>query len=152
MYRRGLYVFWQRTFLHPSLQAFDAPSREEHVLDRITSNTPLQALDLLNDPIFVEAARSFATLALRQEGATDARIRWVFTRALSRPPDAAELRTLSTLHANVLRRFQQTPAEAERFVSIGESPVPRGVRAPELAAMATVTRAVLNLHEMITRN
>ena len=152
LYRRGLYVFWQRTFLHPSLQAFDAPSREEHVLDRITSNTPLQALDLLNDPIFVEAARNFATLALRQEGVTDARIRWVFTRALSRPPDAAELRTLSTLHANVLRRFQQTPAEAERFVSVGESPVPRGVRAPELAAMATVTRAVLNLHEMITRN
>ena len=77
---------------------------------------------------------------------------WVFTRALSRPPDAAELRTLSTLHANVLRRFQQTPAEAERFVSVGESSVPRGLRAPELAAMATVTRAVLNLHEMITRN
>jgi len=152
LYRRGLYVFWQRTFLHPSLQAFDAPSREEHVLDRITSNTPLQALDLLNDPIFVEAARSFAAMALRQEGVTDARIRWVFTRALSRPPDAAELRTLSTLHANVLRRFQQNPAEAERFVSIGESPVARGVRAPELAAMATVTRAVLNLHEMITRD
>jgi hypothetical protein len=152
LYRRGLYVFWQRTFLHPSLQAFDAPSREEGVLDRITSNTPLQALDLLNDPIFVEAARGFAALALRQPGSTDARIGWAFERALNREPERPELATLSALHAGALRRFQANPADAEKFVAIGESDAPRGLRAPELAAMASVTRAVLSLHEMITRN
>ena len=152
LYRRGLYVFWQRTFLHPSLLAFDAPSREESVLDRITSNTPLQALDLLNDPIFVEAARAFGALALRQSGQTDARIRWIFERALNREPERGEFDTLLSLHASALRRFQANPADAEKFVGIGESGVPRGARAPELAAMATVTRAVLSLHEMITRN
>jgi hypothetical protein len=152
LYRRGLYVFWQRTFLHPSLLAFDAPSREESVLDRITSNTPLQALDLLNDPIFVEAARAFGTLALRQPGPAEARIRWAFERALNRKPEPGELQTLLSLHASALRRFQANPADAEKFVSVGESGAARGVRAPELAAMASVTRAVLSLHEMITRN
>jgi hypothetical protein len=152
LYRRGLYTFWQRTFLHPSMLAFDAPSREEAVLDRITSNTPLQALDLLNDPIFVEAARAFAALALRQPGSTDARIRWAFERALNREPDGGELGTLASLHASSLRRFQANPSDAEKFVGIGESAVPRGARVPELAAMASVTRAVLSLHEMITRN
>jgi len=152
LYRRGLYVFWQRTFLHPSLQAFDAPSREEGVLERTTSNTPLQALDLLNDPIFVEAARGFAALALREPGPSSARIRWIFLRATSREPNSAESRTLAGLYASALRRFRSNQAEAEKFVTIGESLVPRGVPAPELAAMATVTRAVLSLHEMITRN
>ena len=60
LYRRAIYTHWQRTFLHPSLAVFDAPSREEHVLERVLSDTPLQSLDLLNDPIYVEAARVFA--------------------------------------------------------------------------------------------
>ena len=61
LYRRGLYITWQRSFLHPSLLNFDAPTREECTVNRVNSNTPLQALDLLNDPIYVEAARVFAT-------------------------------------------------------------------------------------------
>ena len=69
LYRRGVYTLWQRTFLHPSLLTFDAPTREECTVNRVNSNTPLQALELLNDPIYVEAARVFAQNILKQGGA-----------------------------------------------------------------------------------
>jgi len=152
LYRRGLYVFWQRTFLHPSLLAFDAPTREECVLERITSNTPLQALDVLNDAIFVEAARGLATQAMRRGSGTTARIRWAFTQALSRPPEESELETLTALYTSSVRRFTRDPADADRLIHVGETPVPSGVEPTQLAAMTTVTRAVLNLHELITRD
>ena len=85
LYRRGVYTFWQRTFLHPSLLTFDAPTREECTINRINSNTPLQALVLLNDPIYVEAARVFAQNLLRAERTLDARIDWAFERAVEPP-------------------------------------------------------------------
>jgi hypothetical protein len=153
LYRRGIYTFWQRTFLHPSLQAFDAPTREECVLERTSSDTPLQALDLLNDPIYVEAARVFAEHVLDEGGATLSRqLTWAFYRAVGRPPEASELRTLSELHEKSLARFKADPASAVRFVQIGEKPVASGGAPAALAAMATVTRVMLNLHEMITRD
>jgi hypothetical protein len=87
LYRRGLYTYWQRTFLHPSLVAFDAPSREECTVERPRSNTPLQALVLLNDPTYVEAARALAARALAEGGATDrARLEYTFGRTLQRLP------------------------------------------------------------------
>src|SRR5207248_3042002 len=93
LYRRGLYTYWCRTFPHPSLVAFDAPSREECSVERPRSNTPLQALVLLNDPIYVEASRAFAERVLRDGGATpEERIRYTFRRALSRQPSADELK------------------------------------------------------------
>jgi hypothetical protein len=153
LYRRGIYTFWQRTFLHPSLLAFDAPTREEHVLERTSSDTPLQALDLLNDPIYVEAARVFAEHVLDEGGPTLTRqLTWAFYRAVGRPPQASELRTLAELHAKSLARFKADPARAAQFVQIGEKPVASGVAPADLAAMATVTRVMLNLHEMITRD
>src|SRR5205807_4976582 len=84
VYRRGLYTYWCRTFLHPSLQAFDAPTREECTVERTRSSTPLQALVLLNDPIYVEAARVFAERLLQKAPDTDARIQLAFRLALSR--------------------------------------------------------------------
>ena len=92
LYRRGLYTTWQRTFLHPSLLNFDAPTREECTVSRSISNTPLQALDLFNDPIYVEAARVFAQHAAAQgtRGDFDAQLAWVFDRALNRAPTAEE--------------------------------------------------------------
>jgi hypothetical protein len=153
LYRRGIYTFWQRTFLHPGLLAFDAPTREECVLERASSDTPLQALDLLNDPIYVEAARVFAEHTLKDGGATPAaRLTWAFYRAVGRPPEAAELRTLSDLHAKSLARFKSDPKGASQFVQIGEKPAAPGADAVNLAAMATVTRVILNLHEVITRD
>jgi hypothetical protein len=153
LYRRALYIHWQRTFLHPALAVFDAPSREECVLERVVSDTPLQALDLLNDPIYVEAARVFAEGALRQGGAGVPRqVTWVFRRALGRAPEPEELRTLTTLHASSLARFQKSPEDARKLIRTGEFPVPAGTDPVPLAAMTSVTRVVLNLHELITRN
>jgi hypothetical protein len=147
LYRRGVYTFWQRTFLHPSLLTFDAPTREECTISRVTSNTPLQALVLLNDPIYVEAARVFAARILKSRGGVD----WAVERALDRRPTAEERRVLQDLYTESLAQFRRSPADAIALIHTGEAPVP-ALNAPELAAMTTVARAILNLHEVITRN
>ncbi len=153
LYRRGVYTTWQRTYLHPSLLNFDAPTREECTVNRVVSNTPLQALDLLNDPMFVEAARVFAQHAVADGGATfNTRIKWVFERALDRDPHPEEVSILRELYRRDLRRFSAAPASAREFLSEGEAPFARKDNPAQLAAMTTVTRAVLNLHEVITRN
>ena len=152
LYRRALYTEWQRTFLHPTLLTFDAPTREECTVNRVSSNTPLQALDLMNDPIFVESARVFAQNIERQGGAAfDAQLKWAFARALNRTPSADELKILSDLYRDSLTRFQSSPEAAAELMSVGESPA-AGEPKPETAAMAIVARAILNLHETITRN
>lgn len=153
LYRRGVYTQWQRTFLHPSLLNFDAPTREECTVNRVSSNTPLQALDLLNDPIYVEAARVFAEAALHAGGAGfDRQLTWIFNRALDRDPSQEERAILTELYRDNLKRFTASSADAKKFVSVGDSPVAAGASLPQLAAVTTVTRAVLNLHETITRN
>src|SRR5207253_7078332 len=99
-YRRGLYTYWQRTFPHPSLIAFDAPSREECTVERPRSSTPLQALVLLNDPTYVEAARVFAERIVREGGqSVEDRLNWAFRQALSRRPRPEEVELLKELHA-----------------------------------------------------
>jgi hypothetical protein len=150
LYRRGLYTTWQRTYLHPSLLNFDAPTREECTVSRSTSNTPLQALDLLNDPIYVEAARVFAQNAPRL--GFDAQLAWIFDRALNRAPTAEERSILRKLYDRNLKRFTANPSAARALVAEGEKPLPPKADAVRLAAMTTITRAVLNLHELITRN
>jgi uncharacterized protein DUF1553/uncharacterized protein DUF1549/cytochrome c len=153
LYRRGLYTHWQRTYLHPSLLVFDAPPREECTVNRGSSNTPLQALTLLNDPIYVEAARVFAENTLKHGGMTiNARIDWDFLRAFGRKPEPQERRILADLYRKSLAEFQRDPKSAKELISIGDAPLPKNMSAPELAAMTTLTRAILNLHEMITRN
>ncbi|HKB09044.1 MAG TPA: DUF1549 and DUF1553 domain-containing protein, partial [Vicinamibacterales bacterium] len=153
LYRRGVYTTWQRTYLHPTLLNFDAPTREECTVNRTTSNTPLQALDLLNDPIFVEAARVFAQKALAGAGARiDAQLAWIFDRALNRPPTGDERTILRGLYERNLKRFRADPDAARAFIAEGEAPAPANVDVLRLAALSTVTRAVLNLHELITRN
>jgi hypothetical protein len=153
LYRRGVYTVWQRTFLHPSLANFDAPTREECTVNRVNSNTPLQALDLLNDPIYVESARVFAENALAKGGAGfDRQLNWIFDQALNRPPSQQERGILVQLYQDNLKRFSAAPADAKKFVAVGDSPVPDRLKLPQLAAETAVTRAVLNLHETITRN
>jgi hypothetical protein len=153
LYRRGIYTVWQRTFLHPSLLNFDAPSREECTVNRVNSNTPLQALDLLNDPIFVEAARVFASNALTKGGANfDQQLNWIFNEALDRIPTPQERSVLSTLYRDNLKRFVSATQDAKKLIAVGDSPAPSAQKASQIAALTTVTRAVLNLHETITRN
>ena len=153
LYRRAVYTHWQRTFLHPSLLNFDAPTREECTVNRINSNTPLQALDLLNDPIFVEAARVFAENILDKGGQTvDAQLAWAFQRSIERKPSEAELKTLRDLHRNAAIHFETDRKGASEFLAIGEAPVPDKMKPADLAAMTTVARVILNLHEAITRD
>ncbi len=152
LYRRGVYTFWQRSFLHPSLLTFDAPTREECTINRVNSNTPLQALELLNDPIYVEAARVFAQNILQRGRDWNAKIDWAFERAAGRTPRPEERSVLSKLYGSSLAQFQRSPGAARELTHEGEAPVAAKLPPAELAAMTTVARAILNMHETITRN
>jgi len=153
LHRRSVYTHWQRTFLHPSLVVFDAASREECTVNRTNSNTPLQALVLLNDPIFVEAARVFAQHAMTEGGSTPAdNITWAFRRAVSRSPGADEHTLLMDLYAKQQAHFRADASAAEALLAVGEAPLDPSLDRSELAAMTTVTRTILNLHEVVTRD
>ncbi|WP_169981299.1 PSD1 and planctomycete cytochrome C domain-containing protein [Tautonia rosea] len=153
LYRRGLYTHWQRQYLYPSLLAFDAPSREECTAERVRSNTPLQALVLLNDPAYVEAARSFAELILREGGSTsDDRFDWAFLHGLSRTPRPAEREVLHAQLEKHLAAYRTDRKSATELLSIGARPVPVEFDVAELAAWTNVARTLLNLHATITRN
>jgi hypothetical protein len=133
--------------------AFDAPARDECTTHRSTSNTPLQALVLLNDPTYVEAARVFAERILRRGGWTfEARLDWAFARAVARPPTAEEAHLLRQLFEQQRARYRADPAGARALVSTGESPVAADLPEAELAAWTAVSRALLNLHETVTRS
>jgi hypothetical protein len=151
-HRRGLYTYWCRTFLHPSLLAFDAPTREECTVERTRSSTPLQALVLLNDPIYVEAARVFAEHIMKQPGDTAARLDWAYHRTVSRGAKPEEVRLLTELYQKHLAAFRADRAGAEKAVAVGQWPAPKDVDTAELAAWTSVARVILNLHETITRN
>ena len=152
-YRRGLYTHWQRMFLHPSLLAFDAPSREECTVERPRSNTPQQALVLLNDPTYVEAARVFA-LRIINEGGTDSkqRLNWAFETALSRQTTKQESNVLLEVYAKHLVIFQADTDSAKSLVAVGNATNPTQVDVAEHAAWTSITRIIFNLHESITRN
>ncbi|MGY8653863.1 MAG: DUF1553 domain-containing protein [Verrucomicrobiia bacterium] len=152
-YRRGVYTHWQRTFLHPSMLAFDAPSREECVAQRSISNTPSAALALLNDPSYVEAARTLAQNILTQGGDNDeARVRWAFRQSLSREPNADESAVLRELLKSHRAEFKSQQGDAQAALSIGLSKRPAKADPAELAAWLSVARTLLNLNETITRN
>ncbi len=151
-YRRGLYTHWQRTFLHPSLMAFDAPSRQECTAERPTSNTPMQALTLLNDPTYVEAARVFASRIINEGGETPTeRINWAYQWALSRLPQPKELEVINALYEKHQSEFTGNLEAAEALVTTGDTAATEAVEPNELAAWTSVARVILNLHETITR-
>ncbi len=152
-YRRGLYMHWQRTFMHPMLAGFDAPSREECSADRFLSNSPQQALTLLNDPAFVEAARAFAVrLEKEKPGANDGeKIHHAFLLALSRPPRDEELSSLTEFLETQRRNYAEKPDEAKALLSTGFSQPEIGEDPANLAAWTHLCRVLLNLHETITR-
>lgn len=151
-YRRGLYTYWCRTFLHPAMRSFDAPSREECAVDRPRSNNSLQALVLLNDPSFVEAARALAVRTLSEGGSTaESRIEFMFRICLSRAPREEEVSVLKDVLKEQRKQFSESPGKLKQFLSIGQAPVPERVDAVELATWASVARVILNLDEVITR-
>jgi cytochrome c553 len=151
-YRRAIYTWWQRTFPQPSLVAFDAPSREECVAERTRSNVPQQALVLLNDPTYVEAARVFAEHIVRDGGGSfEDRLRWAYERALGRPPREEEARILGDLLRRHTAEYRADPRAAVRLAHAGQAPVAPNVEPVELAGWTSVARTILNLPEVITR-
>jgi hypothetical protein len=152
-YRRGLYTWWQRSFLHPSLLAFDAPNREECTAERNRSNIPQQALVLLNDPTYVEAARAFAIRILSEcQGTPEQRFNWAWQRVLQRNPRGEEATIASELLTGHLAAYRADPESAKTLLKTGFAPTPEGLDAAELAAWTHVARVLLNLHETITRS
>jgi hypothetical protein len=150
-YRRGVYMHWQRTFLHPMLANFDAPSREDPICARVVSTTPQQALTLLNDPTFVEASRALAQQLLAGGGTDAERIAKLYQRALARPPRAKEAASLAKFLAGQRELYKASPEEAQKLLQIGIAPVRGTDDSAELAAWTNACRVVLNLHETITR-
>lgn len=152
-YRRGLYTWWQRSFLHPSLLAFDAPTREECCAERTRSNIPQQALVLLNDPTYVEAARAFAHRILSQGGASDdERLDWAFRSVLVRSPRTEEVEPLKTLLQVHRERYQADEDASRQLLGIGYWKSEDTQPLEEMAAWTHMARVLLSLHETITRN
>jgi hypothetical protein len=151
-WRRGLYTWWQRSYVHPAMLAFDAPTREECAADRVRSNIPQQALVLLNDPQFVEAARAFAARMIQQGGTTpEARIAWAWREATARSPKDSEVEVLRALLDRQLLKLSQEKGAASEILKVGYAPAPRDIPETELIAYTSVARAILNLHETVTR-
>ena len=152
-YRRGVYTHWQRQFLHPALIAFDAPSREECTANRPQSNTPLAALVMLNDPSQVESARALAQKALTAKKLTNdhERIQFMIMKVLSRNPLEDEIIALSSLLNKHKEKYSDEPETAKELVGVGNLELPKELKPEVLAPWISVGRAILNLHETITR-
>lgn len=149
-YRRGLYTWWQRSFLHPSMLAFDAPSREECVAERNRSNIPQQALVLLNDPTFVESARALAASSVGKGANNEARLDWMFRKVLQRVASPVERKTLLELAGRHQAGFAADRTAAKDVLAVGLAARPEGDEA-DIAAWTSVARVLLNLHETVSR-
>jgi hypothetical protein len=153
LYRRSLYVFIKRTAPHPFLTNFDAPNREQLCAVRDRTNTPLQALQLMNDVQFFEAARALAERAIVEGGKTDEeRIAFLYRTVLSRRPDADEVRIVSAALAKQLELYAADPEAARKVVRVGESKPKGAAPDPETAAWTMIANLVQNLDEVVTRN
>ena len=151
LYRRSLYTYWKRQVPHPSMLQLDAPTREVCALQRQRTNTPLQALVLMNDPQFVEAARGLAARMAASSRDDPTRLTNGFRWATSRAPSHSERETLLELFVAERSRFKLKPHSADSLLAVGESPVAEGLDRTELAAWTVVANVLLNLDEAISR-
>lgn len=152
LYRRSLYTYWKRQSPPPNLLAFDASARETCIIHRSRTNTPLQALVLMNDPTLIEAARHLAGRAIKAGGGDPAaRLRQAFRLATSREPSVSETKTLLNLEAQQQAAFESFPGEAEKLLTVGSSPPDRSLDPLELATWTTITNVILSLDETITK-
>jgi len=152
LYRRTLYTIWKRTAAPPTMTIFDSPSREICTVKRSRTNTPLQALALLNEKTYIEAARVLAQRMISEGGATpEQRIAWAFRRATCREPRADELKVLAAGLAKRNARFQQSAVEAAKILAVGETKADAKFNPVELAAYTGTANVLLNLDEVVTR-
>ncbi|MCC6420640.1 MAG: DUF1553 domain-containing protein, partial [Gemmataceae bacterium] len=152
LYRRGLYTFWKRTIAPPAMLTFDAAGRETCSVQQTRTNTPLQALNLMNDVTYVEAARRLAERILREGGPTvESRLTLAFRLATARVPRPAELAVLRGGLADHLARYRADRAAALALLRAGESGRDERLDVAELAAYTAVASLILNLDETITK-
>ena len=152
LYRRSIYTFWKRTIPPPSLGVFDAPDREKCIVRRSLTNTPLQALVLMNDPTYVEASRALAERMLLDGGPTSAdRIRIGYERALARQPSNLETQLLQDLALVQETKFSAAPDQAEVLLEVGKTARSKKIKSTELAAWTIVASSILNLDETISK-
>jgi hypothetical protein len=151
LYRRSLYTFWRRTAPPPTMLTFDATSREVCTARRETTSTPLQALVLLNDPQFLEAARVLAQRLVCEEQNPDERIKQTFRLMIGRFPDSREREVLRQLYAEQLARFDREPAKAEALIKVGDRGPDTALPADQVAATTVLASTVMNLDEFVTQ-
>jgi hypothetical protein len=152
LYRRSMYTLWKRTVPPPSLGTFDAPDREKCTARRLMTNSPLQALDLMNDPTYFEAARALAQRTLTEAGRDPGkRISYAFRLATARDPKRGEVQVLRQLAQQELAHYRRDKDAAAQVLKVGESSYNPKLDASELAAWTTVASAILNLDETITK-
>jgi len=152
LYRRSFYTIWKRTAAPPTMLMFDAPTREVCTVKRSRTNTPLQALSLLNEVTFVEAAKALGEKMIKEGGSTpEQRIAWAFRRATSRAPSADEVAVLKKGLVERLTRFQAEPEAAKQFLAMGTYQPDSSIPAAELAAHGVTASVILNLSEVVTR-
>jgi Protein of unknown function (DUF1553) len=153
LYRRTMYTFWKRTAPPPSLMTFDAPDRETCTVRRPRTNTPLQALVLMNDPTYVEASRKLAERIMKEGGASSAeRIAFAFRLLTARSPSEREVDVLQRAFEGQLRTFQKNDGAAEKLLKVGEALRNANLNTAELAAWTMTASVILNLDEAVTRN
>jgi len=152
LYRRSVYTYWKRTVPPPTMQLFDAPGREFCVVQRSRTTTPLQALALLHDPQFVEAARHFAERTLDKGGATEeSRIIYAFRVTLARTPTDEEINTLLDIYRAERKEFTNNHEAAKRLLSVGDSKRNEELDPVDHATWTSIARVLLNLDETITK-
>jgi len=152
LYRRTLYTWWKRTSPPPYMMNFDSPNREQCSVFENRTNSPLQALDLMNDVTFLEASRRFAERIMREGGATsESRIDYGYKLLLARAPSAKQKQILLSTVARMAADFRNEPAAAKQFLQQGESPIDRALDPTELAAWSSIASLLLNMDEAITK-
>ncbi len=152
LYRRTLYTFFKRTAPHPMMTNFDAPNREQSCIQRERSNTPLQALQLMNDIQHYEAARGLAQRMMMSSTEAAARIVFGYRTVLARVPAEEEVAVVLGLYQRQMRKYEAMPEEAKKAVTFGETPPAAGLSERELAAWTLVANLILNLDEAVVRN
>jgi len=152
LYRRSLYTYWKRTVAPPFMVNFDSPNRETCTVRETRTNTPLQALDLMNDVTFIEAARKLAE-RMMTEGGNDRRqrVQFAYELVLSRPPKPEELQIVTDTLAGFESRYRHDRDSAKEFTSYGDSPVGKKLDLRELAAYSSIASLILNMDETVTK-
>jgi hypothetical protein len=152
VFRRSMYIFWKRTSAPPQMTLFDAPSREACIARRERTNTPLQALFLMNEPQCFEAARHFAQKAIKEGGGSpEERAAWMLRRATLRSPALQDVTDLVAVYRAQLETYTKDPESAKKVIALGDLPADATIPTPELAAWTLVANVILNLDEFLNK-